>query len=70
MVGEAWPVAERRDVEPFVEQELDVAPREQLGSHPGIIQPPGRPNPGYAFSEMPRAHAGVAAGRAIKAIIC
>jgi hypothetical protein len=37
MIGETRPVAERPHVQPFMEQELEIPPRNQLGTHQGII---------------------------------
>ena len=37
MIGETRPVAERPHVQPFIEQELEIPPGNQLGTHQGII---------------------------------
>ena len=41
VIGKSRPVAQRGNVEPFVQQELEIAARKQLGSHPCIIPATG-----------------------------
>jgi hypothetical protein len=37
MIGETRPIAERPHVQPFMEQELEIPPGDQLRTHQGII---------------------------------